>query len=454
MKISAKSSMLLFVIILFVLSMPLAVPIMNSGSRNPLVNKKMHTSSQEIKLYMLSSKSSFDIQLATFLKNQNISVTESSIFNRSSSRKYSLLLVSYDWLYSSSVNTVKSFEEFLFKDGVPVVFYGKGVHNLYTILNTTKILSSFSIIPGTMTSNGTIILNIPKTVTCIGLFVAPVVNKTRVPVVQLFLIGKLSFQNIFSHILTWFPMLRTYVTSGTVNANDFVSRSDISSSSYKTSSITPENWDDDCGYFGWYITDISYEGTDIAEMQLLARYWHTKSVSHPDAWDYFLAHFTHKIVPKVGSAAPYESITQMDVNTDEYPGQILLDYGPINWGGPTETISFEVSAGESDISAKVSYSFSPDSISWGDQSDPARGIQRTYHSYTKLGFIPYGYTSTVEPTAIFLKDANKAGGAIPLRVIHYAWSRIFLEIASEGYFLETSNTFTVLLNPPSGITPI
>ncbi|MCD6513331.1 MAG: hypothetical protein J7L07_00230, partial [Candidatus Odinarchaeota archaeon] len=405
------------------------------------------------KMYIVSSERVLDTQLIDIMKSKakNITILSSRSFNETVAKQHDIVLINFEWINSQTKQTIKCIEDFTLNGTVPIIFYGKKVYSLYETFNKTRIINTFSVFPGKVFQNGTVKIIIPKDVIAIGISVVPLKNHTRVPVMQLFLVGELIPREIVSHVLEWYPLLKEYKEKSQLSINRYnnIVASTEEKKSITTLTITPENWDEECGYLGWYIADIKVSSTKIAEMQILAKYWHANSPSHPGSWHYFLIHVQHKIVPSYSWVAPYESITQVDGDTDNKPGQILWDYEPVNWGGPQGTISFSISVGEGGIQASVSYTFSKNTLSWGDQSDPARGLHKTYHSYYTWNYYPFGYTSTVEPSTIYLKDAAKDGGELPLQVTHYAWSKVAYCVGWLIYYTSNSYTFDAAVYPPS-----
>ncbi|MGQ4833602.1 MAG: hypothetical protein ACP6IS_06890 [Candidatus Asgardarchaeia archaeon] len=407
-----------------------------------LIQKEIHSNVDALpkKILLVSEYNTLDNELVDKFNLKNITCQTTKTFNTTQANEYELVLISYAWMKKQNATAVIRVRDFILSSKIPAIIYGNNVKSAYTLFNITYLMQKITVLPGRLLKNNTVILEIPKETIAIGMYSYKIdSNKTRVVMAQLFLVGELTSENIFSHILEW------YKTFEMIKKEQMKTTQKLE----KTNNITLSNWDESCGYLGWYISAIALSGTTFAEVQLLVQYWHKASTTHPDAWHFFLVRFIHKIVPKIKFVAPYKTITEINGMSEELPGQILWDYGPINWGGPTRTVSFTVAAAENQVSATVSYTFSPGSISWGDLSDPARGLQKVQHTYTTATVIPYGYTSTVEPTAVFLKDGNKEGGDLPLRLTHYAWSEVLYTFLEYNFFLDSSYSFDAVIYPSS-----
>lgn len=136
---------------------------------------------------------------------------------------------------------------------------------------------------------------------------------------------------------------------------------------------------------------------------------------------------------------PVYFVTKTDWNTELYPGQVLDNYEPKNFGSAATivyTINWEFGAnfGE-EASATIEYSVSVSTsmpatpyYEWYDISDPPYGVAAVKHYVD----IPPGFDVskldnvlfTVEPASIGYLDPLKLGGVPPMIVTHSFYTRL------------------------------
>lgn len=390
------------------------------------------------KIYIISISDPFDEQLLNELTAKNITLIQSPIFNESLTKESNITMISFSWLKIQNRDTLKNIEKFIFS-GQMIIFFGPELYNIYEKLNATVIQENFAVFPGFITENNTIKMFVPENLISIAFMVFPKKeNQTRYITNQFYLVGPLNVKTIISHLFEWFEI-------ATSERDEFLKVTTKVKKKLHNTDITPSGWDSYIGSLGWYDSSVYWGSTHVGTQWVRTKYWYELSDSRPEQWRYFLVHTYHQLDPTVYWSAPYKTITKVDCDTDNKSGQILDDWGPKNWGGPDGEIEFGVTIAEGGASAYISYSFSANTLSWGDLTSAGLGVHEVEHKFYTLTYIPYGYTATVEPTTIFFEDNTKDCGEEPLEIVHFAEGTFYLGVGPLGALVTTSITFSALV---------
>ena len=370
------------------------------------------------RIYAVLGNSQLDLEVKSIFAKSQISVTYFAMFNSAIAKEFTVSIINFDILYNANEQKIKEVEDFIF-DGNLIFLYGKNLSKFYEKVNWTRFQNELAMFPidiSALKKDNIIKPYVPSNIVALGFLILPKnsVNDSRYPSVQCYLVGDINAGDIVSSILDWIVMIN--------NLNQIITMSSEKehNQSFKSRSIEPHGWEIHVGVTSWKTTTIKYHGENIGKVEARVDYWYHEDPTRPDIWHYFLVHPWHISKPLSNTVAPYKSISKVDCDTTNKPGQTLYDWGPKNWGGPATSIKFSVSVPSA--AASVEYTFDTNSLSWGDLSDPALGIHKVEHNYIHWPTIPYGLTATVEPTSIFMEDSRFSGGTLPLLITHYYWS--------------------------------
>ncbi|MGQ4914465.1 MAG: hypothetical protein ACP6IU_06890 [Candidatus Asgardarchaeia archaeon] len=410
----------------------LAISAIPSSSAFLNDEKVLPESSISHKIYVVSFSKTLDVNLINSLENFGFTIVSRSVLNLRDIENCDAILISNDWLAENLRN--RSVAELLFTS-TPIIFYGEYLNRTIRAYFTNyELIKWMGVVPRVLVSNES---DVFSSVQVYGFsFLVEVntsaFNDTRYPCAHIFSFAT----DIISITIDIINIITDINSLKDVSVNLMSEKADFNK--YHKEEITASGWSL-AGYVGWLSYYAYVWGTQVGKMNLKVEYYYKQSDSHPETWHWFLVHFIHESVPLNRLTAVAEAITQTDCDMDNKEGQILWSHGPTNGGGPTKTISFSPSIGESSVAAEVSYTEPTSGMYWSDQSDSGIGLHKVKHWFT----VTYGQTWTVEPSGTYLKDGTKDYGSLPLTLTHYAKSTF---VAYHGFYYATcEHMFGVLV---------
>jgi|GEM_PF-5797079 len=379
-------------------------------------------------------------QLVEKFTEMGVSAVWSDELDLDEALRYDITAIEVDWLCTHYSTLV---EELIFS-GRLVVFYGPRVNRIFDVIDTELLKSRLAILVSHLNQTEPT-LSLPDDVIAYGIIAYVIRDSGRAPCGHYVLESDFFDPVVVAeYMLVWWNEVEetlAMIRSAEDSAQHGTSLNPAMPS--VVGEVFPEGWDHYVGDVGWFKVDIKIWGTVVATLQYHVDYWYKADPDHPN-YHWFLTHVEHATEPKYANVGPYNSWTKVDLDTDNHPDQEIFDWGPKNWGGPKETITFGVSVGPPGVYATVEYSISEGGIHWRDKSSPADGLHYVLHKFREHGHAPFGVTATVEPTNTFLEDVYVGG--FPVVQHHWAKSKVQRMFHAPQYGSGTIS-FTVYIWP-------